>query len=131
MLAEVSPLSSSWRARAVAARGFFGSEQAAHVYELVAKELEDWAASREHDLLTPRAAAEYSGLHVDSLARLRRTGKIKDYGSKNRPLYMRSELPRKASDSPSSHSAREAPIIYNTRTQIARAVVTRQKGGDR
>ena len=47
------------------------------------------------ELLTPAVAGRRIGYHPESICRLIRQGKLKNYGTKHRPLVKAGELPRK------------------------------------
>lgn len=53
-------------------------------------------AERSDTLLTLPEAAAVTNYHPESIARLVRTGKVKNYGTKHRPRVKLEELPNKA-----------------------------------
>lgn len=57
--------------------------------------------------MTPTEAAAITHYHPESICRLVRTGKVKNYGTKNRPRVRLDELPHKAP--PSSRNG-EMPV---------------------
>lgn len=125
----VRPFAAEWRDRAVAARDLLADARAAQIIENLIADLERFATNLDSELLTPEASVEWSGYSVDHLARLCREGKLRNYGRKGRPLYARSELPRKASKAGALRSAQRSDIVPVTRQQIARAAITPFVGG--
>jgi hypothetical protein len=59
-------------------------------------ELEEAIRATENPLLSLAEAAQRSGYHRESLARLVRSGKLRNYGTPRRPLVRASDLPKKA-----------------------------------
>jgi hypothetical protein len=62
----------------------------------VAKELEDSLTEATNPLLSLTDAADRSGYHRESLARLVRAGKLRNYGTQRKPLVRLQDLPKKA-----------------------------------
>jgi hypothetical protein len=61
-----------------------------------ADELEAALATTDNPLLALDAAANRSGYHRESLARMVRKGSLRNYGTPRRPLVRAADLPRKA-----------------------------------
>ena len=116
-----------WRSRAAEAAEL-GNQEAPAIIACILGDLERRRADFDAELLTPTEAQEWSGKHPDSLSRMVREGKLRNYGSKHRPLYRRSDLQPKPATKPWP-SVAGAAKIPSTRMQIARAVAHRH-GGD-
>ena len=125
----VKPFMVEWRERAAMARELLSDSRGADIIENLMADLERFASSLDSELLPPEEAAAWSGFTIDHLARLCREGKLRNYGKKGRPLYARSELPRKPSRATGLRSAQGSDIVPGTREQIARAAITQFVGG--
>ena len=125
----VRPFAAEWRGRAGTARDMLADPRAAQIIETLVADLERFATTVDAELLTPEESHAESGFSVDHLARLCREGKLRNYGRKGRPLYARSELPRKPSGTRALRSPQRSAIVPGTRQQIARAAITQFVGG--
>jgi hypothetical protein len=125
----VKPFTVEWRARATTAREQLADSRAAQIIENVVADLERFAASLDSELVSPEEGASWSGFTIDHLARLCREGKLRNYGRKGRPLYAKTELPKKASRRTALRSPQGSDIVPHTRQQIARAAITPFVGG--
>lgn len=123
------PLGAAWREIAANARECLGDTRAGHIIDWLTADMERFARELDVELLSPEEAAAWSGFSVDHLARLCREGKLRNYGRKGRPLYARSELPRKASRTSALRSSQRSDIVPGTRQQIAQAAITPFVGG--
>src|SRR5687767_9404985 len=92
----MSPLDlvTAWRSEAEHLRPF--NAGAAHAFDQAARELEEALTTAENPLLTLIQASTHSGYHRESLARLVRRGKLRNYGTPRRPLVRAADLPKKA-----------------------------------
>ena len=75
---DLSTLGSQWRERAAQLRSQAAAEGAARAYEVAASELEAALRASEEELLPLERAARISGFSTSHLARLVRTGRIRD-----------------------------------------------------
>lgn len=73
----------------------FGLNEAATLLSTCADELEREAAASDERLVSVNDAVIISGYSADHLGRLRREGKLQNYGSAHHPRYRVGELPRK------------------------------------
>lgn len=87
-------LRNRWRSEAERLRPF--NVGAAYAYEEAARELEEALATRQNPLLTLAQASEQCGYHRESIARLVRRGRLRNYGTPRRPLVRAADLPKKA-----------------------------------
>ena len=83
-----------WRERADLLERY-GAREAAEALRACASDLEASVAMQEAEALTLAEAAEVSGYAVDSLARLIKTGKLRNVGRKRAPRVRAADLPRK------------------------------------
>jgi hypothetical protein len=83
-----------WRERAELLERY-GARAAAEALRACASELEASVAIQDAEALTLAEAAVVSGYAVDSLARLIRTGKLRNIGRKRAPRVLAADLPRK------------------------------------
>jgi hypothetical protein len=90
---SVSELSAVFRARACALEPF--AAPAAVAFREAASLLEAALAAAEDELLTPRQAAEVTGLSARTLRDHRARGLLEDRGTSGRPKYRRGDLPRR------------------------------------
>src|SRR5687768_12250161 len=91
-------LVAAWRTEAAHIRPF--NAGAAHAFDQAARELEEALTTVDNPLLTLIQAAERCGYHRESVARLVRRGKLRNYGTPRRPLVRASDLPKKAERPP-------------------------------
>ena len=119
----LAALPANFRERAAFLRENAAAEQAATAWEKAAIEVE--SALRGHGLeaLTLRAAAPECGYSVDHLRRLIRDGTIPNAGSDREYRILRRDIPKK----PGHAVAPARPQVASSRTQAARAVVTREE----
>jgi hypothetical protein len=87
-------LVTQWRQEAEHVRPY--NAGAAHAYEEAARQLEEALGATVNQLLTLAEAATRSGYNRDSLARLVRRGKLRNYGTPRQPLVRANDLPKKA-----------------------------------
>jgi hypothetical protein len=125
----LAPLVRSWRAFALELRDRAADAQAAQIVENLTRELEQFLATADAEMLTPAEAQEWSGYSTDHLRRLVDTSDLTNYGKKGSPLYRRSELPMKPASRRTHLRSRAEPGNVRTREQIARAAITPFVGG--
>lgn len=87
-------LAAAWRRRAHELRPF--SESAAVAFTRAADELEAVLSTATTALVNLSEASRLSGFSPDHLGRLVRVGRLRNYGSANRPRLRVGDLPRKA-----------------------------------
>lgn len=92
---RVRKLPAVWRERAEYVRDNAGAEQAAHVWEKAASELEVVLRDSGLEPLSLDEAEAESGYSRAHLRRLLRQGVIQNAGTESHPLILRSQLPRK------------------------------------
>ena len=126
----LAPLVRSWREFALELRDRAADAQAAQIVENLTRELEQFLATADAEVLTPAEAQEWSGYSTDHLRRLVDSGDLTNHGKKGSPLYRRSELPTKPASRRTHLRERIEPGNVRTREQIARAVVHRHAGGE-
>ena len=116
-------LPTMFRERAALLREYGSAEGAATAWEKAATEVE--SALRAHGLeaLTLREATPECGYGVDHLRRLIRDGTIPNAGNDREYRVLRRHLPKK----PGHTVASAHPHVASSRTQAARAVVTREE----
>jgi hypothetical protein len=83
-----------WRSEAEHLRPY--NAGAAHAYESAARDLEEALTTSQNPLLSLAQAAEQSGYHRESLARMVRKGRLRNYATSRRPLVRAQDLPKKA-----------------------------------
>ncbi len=120
---KLADLPAEFRHRAAFVRENAAAEQAATAWERAAIELE--AALRAHVLeaLTLREASLECGYSVDHLRRLIRDATIPNAGDQREYRVLRRDIPKK----PGHRVAASRPQAVSSRTQAARAVVTREE----
>ena len=92
----LAELETKWTARLGEWRALGASVSGERVAAEIVADLRAIETTTADELLTPTQAAAVTGYHPESIARLVRTGKITNHGSKHRPRVKRSELPAKA-----------------------------------
>src|SRR5687768_12596910 len=91
-------LVTAWRNRARELEPYAAA--AATAFARAAEELEAALAEETNPLLSLAEASERSNYHRESLARLVRSGKLRNYGTPRRPLVRAKDLPKKAERAP-------------------------------
>lgn len=91
-------LVTAWRDRAHELEPY--AEGAARAFEAAAEELERALSASDNPLLTLEQARERSGYHRESLARMVRQGRLRNFGTPRRPLVRALDLPMKPSRPP-------------------------------
>ena len=119
----LADLPASFRERAAFLRENAAAEGAAVAWEKAAVEVESALRGHELEALTLRAAAPESGYSVDHLRRLIRDGTIPNAGNDRVSRILRRDIPKK----PGHALASARPRVASSRTQAARAVVTREE----
>jgi len=115
---ELRERAASWQRKAEELRPY--SDAAATAFETCAAELERDLSEQEEALLSPAAAAEWSGYSERHLRSLVEEEKLPNHGRRGKPLYRRSDLPRKPARPP-------APAGYDPEAD-ARATFAKQRG---
>ena len=118
----LAELPTNFRERAAFLRENAAAEQAATAWEKAAIELESALRGHELEAFTLRAAAPECGYSVDHLRRLIRAGTIPNAGNDREYQILRRDIPKK----PGHAVASARPKVASSRTQAARAVVTRE-----
>lgn len=95
---------SEWRALGVAVNG---EKIAGEVLE----DLHALSSEQNNVTMSPTEAAAITNYHPESIARLARTGKVPNYGTKHRPRVKVSELPRKAERTVAKATSRAASSV--------------------
>ena len=88
-------LPEAWETDAQTLRDY-GDERGASILERVVSELREALRSAGEELLTPSEAAAESFFSKRRLRELEAEGQLTNHGKRGRPLYRRSDLPRKA-----------------------------------
>ena len=120
---KLAALPAEFRRRAEFVRENAAAEQAATVWEKAALEVEAALRADELESLTLRKASLECGYSIDHLRRLIREGTIPNAGDKREHRVLRRDIPRK----PGHRVAASRPLAASSRTQAARAVVTREE----
>lgn len=118
----LADLPTAFRERATFLRENAAAEQAATAWEKAATEVESALRGHELEALTLRDAAPECGYSVDHLRRLIRDGTIPNAGNHREYRILRRDIPKK----PGHAVASARPQVASSRTQAARAVVTRE-----
>ena len=94
-LSRFDDLLERWRIEAASCRRF-GAEPTALAVERCAKDLEEWAKTRDLEALTLAEATTESGLSYSALQRAVREGRIPNAGTPGHPRIRREDVPKKA-----------------------------------
>ena len=120
---KLQALPAEFRRRAEFVRENAAAEQAATAWEKAATEVEAALRADELEELTLQEASLECGYSVDHLRRLIRDGTIPNAGDERKHGVLRRDIPRK----PGHRVAVLRPLAPSSRTQAARAVVTREE----
>lgn len=88
-------LRAKWQHRRDEWRRFGVSVNGAAMAEEILADVEQLERSDDEKLYTPTQAAERTGFHPESIARMVRTGRVPNHGRKNAPRVKLSDLPTK------------------------------------
>lgn len=88
------PFVDQWRSRA-ANLAAWGATDAARIWEIAARELEEYELEHALESLTVTQAAAESGYSVEHIGRLVAEGRIENAGKKGSPRIRRCDLPKK------------------------------------
>ncbi len=115
-------LPTSWREQAKLFREH-AEESLAIAYERCADQLDAVLAEADDEALTLREASLEGGYSIDHLRRRIRDGTIPNAGDERKYRIFRRDMPKK----PGHRVATPRPLAASSRTQAARAVVTREE----
>jgi hypothetical protein len=88
----------------------WGAGERAEVIDRCAEQLRAATIQAGSELLAPWAAAEDCGYSTSQLSRLAKQGRLKNHGSRNRPKYRRTDLPRKKQSTRSTVARQGASV---------------------
>lgn len=110
----------SWRQKAEALRRY--APEVAVAFVDCAAELEADVREAEDTLLSPAAAADYAGVSDRTLRQWVANGRLTNHGRPGKPLYRRSELPRRTAPDAGAQGGGYDPA------KDAAALFARQRG---
>jgi hypothetical protein len=121
-VSTLAHLELKWSTRLAEWRRLGVSVSGEKVAEEILSDVKAIGAERSDALLSPAEAGAVANYHPESICRLVRTGKVKNYGTKHRPRVKLGELPTKAAGSSPCRKRRVAKPTQSDASSGVRSI---------